>query len=87
MMSFEVKMRQACMRYVFRGLMYLEVLKQEERFGLRVWRLSDREKGMTNVFSCYKLTGKLYIVIKCQTTVEVRYLEANKHQTRCHCCF
>ena len=44
--------------------MYLEVFKQEERFGLRFWRLNDREKGMTNIFSCFKLTSKLYLVIK-----------------------
>ena len=38
------------------------MLKQEERFGLRFWRLNDEEKGMTNAFSNYKLTSKLYLV-------------------------
>ena len=39
--------------------MYLEVLKQEIKFGLRFWRLKDSEKGATQAFSCYKLTSKL----------------------------
>ena len=30
--------------------MYLEVLKQEEKFGLRLLRLNDREKGMIKLF-------------------------------------
>ena len=30
--------------------MYLEVLKQEEKFGLRLSRLNDREKGMIKLF-------------------------------------
>ena len=30
--------------------MYLEVLKQEEKFGSSFWRLNDREKGMTDAF-------------------------------------
>ena len=41
--------------------MYLKVLKQEKRFGLCFWRLKDREKGTTNAFTSYKLTGKLYL--------------------------
>ena len=30
--------------------MYLDLLKQEQRFRLPFWRLNDREKGMTNAF-------------------------------------
>ena len=30
--------------------MYLEALKQEEKFGLCCWRLNDKEKGTTNAF-------------------------------------
>ena len=43
-------------------LMYLEVLKKKERFDLRFSRLNNREKGMTNAFSRYKLTSKLSLV-------------------------
>ena len=32
-------------------LRYLKVLKQEERFGLRFYRLQDRKKGTTQDFS------------------------------------
>ena len=39
--------------------MYLLVLKQKERFGLRFWRLNDRQKGMTNNFISYKVTREL----------------------------
>ena len=38
--------------------MYLEILKQEERFDLRFWSLNNTEKGTTNAFSSYKLTSK-----------------------------
>ena len=39
--------------------MYLEVLKQEEMFYLRLWRLNHNEKGMNKAFSSYTLTSKL----------------------------
>ena len=42
--------------------MYLKVLQQEERFGLRFLRLNERQKGMTNAFSSYKLTRNLWVV-------------------------
>ena len=42
--------------------MYLEVLKKEEKFGSFFRRLRDREKGMNNIFSSYKLTRKLSVV-------------------------
>ena len=38
------------------------MLKQEERFTLPFIRLKDREKCMTNIFSGYKLTSKLFLV-------------------------
>ena len=31
--------------------MYLEVLKQEEKFGLCFWSLQDRKKGTTKAFN------------------------------------
>ena len=43
-------------------LMYLEVLKEEERFGLFLLMLNDRQKSMTNAFCSYKLTKKLCVV-------------------------
>ena len=42
--------------------MYLEVLKQEEMFGLRFWSLNDKKKVMTNAFSGKKLTSKLCLM-------------------------
>ena len=39
--------------------MYLEVLKQQERFSLCFWTLNDRNKDTTKAFSCSKLAGKL----------------------------
>ena len=42
--------------------MYLEVLKQEERFGLQFQRLNDKKKGMTQAFSSYKLTSEMCMV-------------------------
>ena len=56
--------------------MYLEVLKQQESFGLRFLGLNDREKSMTIVFNGKKLTSKLYRV----------YLDAKLQQKRCLCC-
>ena len=41
--------------------MYLEMLKQEERLGLRIWWLNNRRKSMTNVLDSYKLTKKLWV--------------------------
>ena len=38
------------------------MLKQEERFTLPFIRLKVREKCMTNIFSGYKLTSKLFLV-------------------------
>ena len=57
-------------------LIYSDLLKQEEGFGLPVWRLNDREKGITNAFSGKKLTRKLYAV----------YFEIKVQQNRCDCC-
>ena len=42
--------------------MYLGVLKQEEKFGLCIWRLNGGEKSKTNAFNCYKLTSNLCMV-------------------------
>ena len=56
--------------------MYLDLLKQPEMFGLSVWRLNDREKGMTNFFTNKKLTSKLCLV----------YLEVKLQQNRCNSC-
>ena len=42
--------------------MYLEVYKQEERFGLCYWSLNDREKGTTATLNSHKLTSKLYLL-------------------------
>ena len=56
--------------------MYLEILKQEEKFSLRFWRLRDRKKDTINAFSSYKLTSKLYLV----------NLVVKLQQNRCDCC-
>ena len=42
--------------------MYLEVLKQEEKFGLCFWSLHDRKKGTTKAFNSFKLTRKPFLV-------------------------
>ena len=42
--------------------MYLQVLKQEKKFGFRFRRLNDTEKGITNASSEKKLTTKLCLV-------------------------
>ena len=55
--------------------MYLEVLKQEQRFGLRFWKLNDKEKGMTKIFRGKKLTSKLCLV----------HLQVKLQQNRCAC--
>ena len=36
--------------------MYLEVLKEIERYGWYFWRLNDSKKAMVDAFSGYKLT-------------------------------
>ena len=54
----------------------LEVLKQEEMFGLRFWSLNDKENVMTNAFSSYKLRRKLCVV----------YIEVKLQQGWCTCC-
>ena len=41
--------------------MYLDLQKQEERFGLRFWRPNDNEKCITNAFNDKKLTNKLCV--------------------------
>ena len=46
--------------------MYLMVLKQKEGFGLRFWRLNDRENCTIYVFGSYKLTRML-----CQVYIDV----------------
>ena len=49
--------------------MYLKVLKQQERFGLRSQRLNDRKKVRAKAFGSYKVTSKLclvYLVVKLQ---------------------
>ena len=56
--------------------MCLEDLKEEEWFHLRFWRLNNKEKGMNNAFSDYKLSSKLWLV----------YLEVKLRQTRCGFC-
>ena len=56
--------------------MYLEVLKQEERFGVYFWRLNDREKGTANAFSSNKLKSRLCLV----------YLEVKLQKDRCGLC-
>ena len=48
---------------------YLDLLKQEERFGLHFWRLNDVQKCKINVFSGKKQTSKLrlaYFEVKLQ---------------------
>ena len=60
--------------------MYLEALKQEERFELfelRLRRLNERRKSTTNAFSSYKLRSKLCLV----------YLEVKQQQNRCGVAF
>ena len=42
--------------------MYLQVLKETEKFGLCFSMLNERKKGTTNTFSSYKLSSKLYLV-------------------------
>ena len=42
--------------------MYLDLLKQEGKFGLLSLKLNDKEKGMTNALSSKKLTSKLCLV-------------------------
>ena len=42
--------------------MYNDLLKQKERFGLPFSRLQNKEKGMANALSGYKLTSKLCLV-------------------------
>ena len=56
--------------------MYLEHLKQQERFGLCIWSLKDRENCTTNASCSYKLTSKLCLV----------HLDVKLHQNRCGCC-
>ena len=53
--------------------MYVELLKQEKRFGLRFLGLNNKEKGATNVLSSYKLRNKLSLV----------YLEVILQENRC----
>ena len=56
--------------------MHLEVLKEEEMFGLPFLGLNDKEKGLTNAFTCKKLTSKLYLV----------YLDVKLQENTCaHC--
>ena len=50
------------MHRVDTGWCILKVLKQEEMFGFRFWRLKDRKKGMPNAISGKKLTSKMYLV-------------------------
>ena len=38
------------------------LLKLEEMFGLRFWKLNDKQKGMSNGSSCKKWTIKLWLV-------------------------
>ena len=55
--------------------MYLEALKQEERFHLRLWRISQTEKAMNNAFSSYNLTSELCLL----------YLETKLQQNKPSC--
>ena len=41
---------------------YLEVSKQQEKFGLYCWSLNDREKSTTSAFRSYKVSSKLCLV-------------------------
>ena len=58
---------KACTRGVVKGsialskvwLMYLQPLKEQERFCLRFWRLHHGKKLTTNAFNSYKLTKNL----------------------------
>ena len=56
--------------------MYLEALKEEERFVLLFLRLNDKERAMNNAFSGYKLTSKLFLL----------YLEVKLQDKTCACC-
>ena len=66
--------------------MHFEVLKQEEKFGLRFWMLNDRGKGMINTLSKKKLTSKLWLVylqVKLQqksTSAAISYKSRNKQR-------
>ena len=42
--------------------MYLEVLKQQERFRLCFWRVNDTKKDSNKAFSCSKLASKLVYI-------------------------
>ena len=42
--------------------MYLEVLKQEERYGWCFRRLNDSRKGTYDAFSGYKLTSQVSVL-------------------------
>ena len=52
--------------------MYLEVLKQEERYGWCFWRLNDRKKGTADAYSSYKQASMVYVVY-----LEVKLLEGS----------
>ena len=56
--------------------MYLEALKQEERFHLRFSSLNYKEKGINNVFGSYNVTSKLWLF----------YLEVKLQQHRWNSC-
>ena len=53
--------------------MYLDVLKEEERYGWCSWRLNDSMKGTRDAFRGYKEKSKV-----CSF-----YLEVKLHQDRC----
>ena len=42
--------------------MYLNLLKQEGKFGLLFWGLNNKEKSMANALSVKKLKSKLCLV-------------------------
>ena len=44
-------------------LMYLEVSRKDEKFGLSFYRLNHKKKVTTKTFNSYKLTSKLYLCI------------------------
>ena len=49
--------------------MYLEVLKQQERLGLRFQRLNHGKKNRAKTFDTFKVTSKLclvYLLVKLQ---------------------
>ena len=63
--------------------MYLEALKQEERFHLRFCRPIHREKGVNNNFCIYKLTKKLcllYLKVKLQENTQSCCIQYEKCQ-------